>query len=156
MALVLDCCVTLAWFLKDERSAFADAAFDLVETTECWVPHLWRLEFPNALLMAERRKRIGREQRLEMLESAFQLALRTDQALPDMRTLSALADRRDLTLYDACYLELAARNGFALITLDKSLAAAASAEGVPVHAPALRGARRLKTTIGRDYKARAY
>ena len=135
MAVVFDCSVTLAWFLKDERTAFTDTAFELLETADCWVPFLWRLEFPNALLMAERRKRVGREQRLEILDNAAQLSLRTDVALPDIRSLSALADRRSLTVYDASYLELAARSGFDLITLDQALADAAAAEGVAVHSP---------------------
>jgi predicted nucleic acid-binding protein len=135
MAVVFDCSVTLAWFLKDERSSFSDAAFDLLETAECWVPFLWRLEFPNALLVAERRRRVGREQRLEMLDSAARLALRTDAALTDMRVLSALAERRALTVYDAAYVELASRNGFELVTLDRALADAAAAEGVAVQAP---------------------
>ena len=135
MAVVVDCPVTLAWFLKDERTAFTDAAFELLESAECWVPYLWRLEFPNALLMAERRRRVGREQRLEILDNAAQLSLRTDQTLPDIRTLSALADRRGLTVYDASYLELAARSNSDLITLDRNLAQAAAAEGVAVLAP---------------------
>lgn len=132
---VFDCSVTLAWFLKDERTAFTDAAFELLESGDCWVPYLWRLEFPNALLMAERKRRVGREQRLEILDNAAQLALRTDPSLPDIRTLSALADRCGLTVYDASYLELAARSGCELITLDRTLAQAAAAEGVAVQAP---------------------
>jgi predicted nucleic acid-binding protein len=135
MAVVFDCPVTLAWFLKDERTAFTDTAFELLESAECWVPYLWRLEFPNALLFAERKKRLGREQRLEILDNAAQLSLRTDHLLPDIRSLSALADRRGLTVYDASYLELAVRSGFDLITLDRQLAGAAAAEGVAVHHP---------------------
>lgn len=135
MAVVFDCSVTLAWFLKDERTPFTDTAFELLETEEAWVPYLWWLEFPNALLFAERKKRLGREQRLEILDNAAQLVLRTDPGLPDIRSLSALAERRGLTVYDASYLELALRSGFDLITLDRSLADAAAAEGVPVHAP---------------------
>lgn len=135
MAVVFDCSVTLAWFLRDERTAFTDTAFELLETAECWVPFLWRLEFPNALLFAERKKRIGREQRLEILDNAAQLSLRTDSALPDLRGLSALADRRGLTVYDASYLELALRAGLDLITLDRELADAAGAEGVAAHFP---------------------
>lgn len=135
MAVVFDCSVTLSWFLKDERTAFTDTAFELLETEECWVPYLWRLEFPNALLVAERKRRLGREQRLEILDNAAQLYLRTDHALPDIRSLSSLAERRGLTVYDASYLELAMRSAFDLITLDRDLAEAAAAEGVNVHAP---------------------
>jgi predicted nucleic acid-binding protein len=144
MAVVFDCSVTLAWFLKDERTAFTDSAFELLESAECWVPYLWRLEFPNALLFAERKKRVGREQRLEILDSAAQLLLRTDQVLPDVRSLSALAERRALTVYDASYLELALRSGLDLVTLDRDLADAATAEGVAVHYPGRSSAAELR------------
>ena len=135
MAVVFDCSVTLAWFLKDERTAFTDTAFELLEGAECWVPFVWRLEFANALLFAERKKRVGREQRMEILDNAAQLYLRCDATLADMRALSVLADRRGLTVYDASYLELATRLGYDLITLDRELAQAATAEGVVVHSP---------------------
>lgn len=151
MAVVFDCSVTLAWFLKDERTAFTDTAFELLETAECWVPFLWRLEFPNALLFAERKRRVGREQRLEILDNAAQLSLRADHVLPDIRSLSALADRRSLTVYDASYLELALRSGSDLITLDRDLADAATAEGVAVHYPG----RSTAAQVRRRYAAQA-
>jgi len=151
MAVVFDCSVTLAWFLQDERTAFTDTAFELLETAEGWVPYVWRLEFPNALLFAERKKRVGREQRLEILDNAAQLFLKTDQALPDIRSLSALAERRGLTVYDASYLELALRNGFGLVTLDRDLATAAAAERVTVHSPG----RSTAAQVRRRYAAQA-
>ena len=151
MAIVFDCSVTLAWFLEDERTVFTDSALDLLETNECWVPSLWRLEFPNALLMAERKARVGRGERLEILDNAAQLALKTDPAVPDMRAISALAERRGLTAYDAAYLELAARMKFDLFTLDRALAGAAAAEGVPVHAPG----RSSASQVRRRYAAKA-
>lgn len=151
MAVVFDCSVTLAWFLKDERTTFTDTAFELLETAEGWVPFIWRLEFPNALLFAERKKRIGREQRLEILDNAAQLYVRTDDVLVDMRSLSALAERRGLTVYDASYLELALRLGGDLITLDRDLADAAAAEGVAVHSPG----RSTAAQVRRRYAAQA-
>lgn len=151
MAVVFDCSMTLAWFLKDERTAFTDTAFELLETAECWVPFLWRLEFPNALLFAEKKKRVGREQRLEILDNAAQLFLRTDNVLPDIRSLSALAERRGLTVYDASYLELALRLGSDLITLDRDLADAAAVEGVAVHSPG----RSTATQVRRRYATQA-
>lgn len=151
MVVVYDCSVTLAWFLKDERTAFTDTAFELLETAEGWVPFVWRLEFPNALLFAERKKRIGREQRLEILDNAAQLYVRTDDVLVDMRSLSALAERRGLTVYDASYLELALRLSGDLITLDRELADAAAAEGVAVHSPG----RSTAAQVRRRYAAQA-
>ncbi len=85
-----------------------------------------------------------------MLDNAAQLFLRTDHALPDIRSLSALADRRGLTVYDASYLELAVRSGFDLITLDRDLADAAAAEGVAVHSPG----RSTAAQVRRRYAAR--
>jgi predicted nucleic acid-binding protein len=41
-----------------------------------------------------------------------------------------LAAGRDLTVYDACYLELALRSGLPLASLDRRLCEAASAAGV--------------------------
>lgn len=151
MAVVFDCSITLAWFLKDERTPFSDAAFDLLEGSECWVPSLWRLEFPNALLAAQRKGRLGRGQRLEILEQAAQLALRTDSSVADMQALGAIAERRGLTVYDAAYLELAQRMAFDLITLDKALGAAAAAEGLSVHLPGRSSAAQVR----RRYAAEA-
>jgi predicted nucleic acid-binding protein len=59
------------------------------------------------------------------------------QLLTDPETLDRLwtatldlADRSRLTLYDACYLELALRRGLPLATLDRDLAAAGQALGL--------------------------
>lgn len=135
MAAVVDASVTLPWFLDDERSAFTDAVFAAVGVAEYWVPAVWRLEFPNALLAAERKKRIDRQTRLEALDLAAALALRVDPAPIDMRAISALAERHGLSTYDAAYLELALRQGFELITLDRALALAGAAAGIAVQSP---------------------
>ena len=54
MGAVVDASVTLPWFLHDERTAFTDAVFAGLGQVEYWVPAVWRLEFPNTLLIAER------------------------------------------------------------------------------------------------------
>ena len=148
MAAVVDASVTLPWFLHDERTAFSDAVFASLGTVEYWVPAVWRLEFPNALLAAERKKRIDRQTRLEALDFASGLALRVDAAPIDMRSISTLAERRGLSTYDAVYLELALRQGFDLITLDRELADAAAAEGVAVHAPGRSSAAQVRRRYG--------
>lgn len=135
MPAVLDASVTLPWFLQDERTAFTDSVFAALGEDEFWVPAVWRLEFPNALLAAERKRRIDRQTRLEALEFASGLALRVDAAPIDMRAISNLAERHGLSTYDASYLELAARQGIGLITLDRALADAAAAAGIAVQSP---------------------
>jgi len=135
MPAVLDASVTLPWFLQDERTAFTDSVFAALGQDEFWVPAVWRLEFPNALLAAERKRRIDRQTRIEALEFASGLALRVDPAPIDMRSISTLAERHGLSTYDAAYLELAARQGIGLITLDRALADAAAAAGIAVQSP---------------------
>ena len=139
MAYVVDASVTLPWFLDDERTAFTESMLDAVNRVDYWAPSVWCLEIPNALLAAERKRRIDRTRRLEALDQASRLRIQVDPALPDMKAVSALAERRALSTYDAAYLELAMRRGFGLITLDRALAQAALAEGVPLEAPGRAG-----------------
>jgi predicted nucleic acid-binding protein len=140
MAFVVDASVTLPWFLEDERTPFTDSLLDAIDRVEYWAPYIWCLELPNALLVAERKRRISPSGRLEALDQASRLKIRLDPAIPDMRAVSALAERRDLSTYDAAYLELALRQGLGLITLDRVLGDAALAEGVPLEAPGRSGA----------------
>jgi predicted nucleic acid-binding protein len=144
MALVLDSSVCLSWFFPDERTSFTDAALELAAHEECWVPSVWRLEFPNALLVAERRRRLTRAERLQMLDEAARLSLRVDALVHDLRQISLLAEKHGLSTYDAAYLELALRLATPLITLDKELAAASASAGVTVYAPGRLGAAQLR------------
>ncbi len=144
MALVLDASISLSWFFPHERTGFTDAALELAAREECWVPALWRLEFPNALLAAERRRRLTRAERLQVLDEAARLRLRIDGHSHELRAISALAEQHNLSTYDAAYLELAARLDSALITLDRNLAAAGAAAGVVVHAPGRLSASQLR------------
>jgi len=140
VAFVVDASVTLPWFLVDERTAFTDSILESIHRVEYWAPSVWRLEIPNALLVAERKRRIDRSRRLEALEQASRLRIKIDADLPDMQAVSAVAERCQLSTYDAAYLELAMRLGFGLITLDRQLADAAVASGVPLQAPGRTGA----------------
>ena len=135
MAFVLDCSVTLPWFLEDERTGFTDSLLFAAKRTEYWVPGIWCLEFPNALLVAERRRRIERLRRIEALDQIPKLRIRIDAEPVDMKLVSAVAEKHDLSTYDAAYLELALRQSLGLITLDRDLADAATAEGISVQSP---------------------
>jgi predicted nucleic acid-binding protein len=140
MSLVVDCSVALPWFLEDERTRFTDDLLDAIDRSEYWAPSLWRIEMLNGLLMAERRRRINRSWRLESVAQVARLNVRIDPALPHVAAIDGLAERHGLSAYDAAYLELAKRHGFALATLDRELAQAAAAEGLAVHAPGRSGA----------------
>ena len=132
MSLVIHSSITLAWFFEDERSALADAALQQVTESGAVVPSLWRLEVANALQMAVRRQRIDvrfRDASIADLRS-LPIAIDPETDRHAWGTALILAERCQLTLYDAAYLELAQRVGFPLASLDQQLRAAATAIGV--------------------------
>jgi predicted nucleic acid-binding protein len=126
---VLDASVSACWALDDEEHTIADVALDRSDVEEIVVPSLWWFEIRNILIVAERRKRLTVATTDAFLRSIRRLKLSIDQA-PEEKDVILLARRHGLTVYDSGYLELALREGLALATLDKRLAAAAEAEGV--------------------------
>ncbi len=132
MSLVLDASLTLSWFFKDERTPGTDAVLTQVTETGAVVPALWRLEVANALQMAVRRGRIDAAFRDSALTQLSQLSIAAD---PDTdayawTVILQLADRFQLTLYDAAYLEVAQRRRLPLATLDRELRNASAALGI--------------------------
>ncbi len=134
MILVLDASLTLSWYFEDERTSAADAILDDVAASGAVVPSLWRAEVANGLQMAIRRQRIDAVFRRRALQHLELLPIAVDRETDTFVWSStlALADRFDLTIYDAAYLELAERRGLPLASLDKELNAAARALGVSV------------------------
>lgn len=131
---VLDASVAVAWLLDDEKEARADAALGQLETAVGLVPRFWHLEVRNALLGAERRRRIRVHEVDERLRTLAELPVRTDTE-PRIGTAFALARMHRLSMYDALYLELAERSDAPLATLDTALARAAGAAGLAVAGP---------------------
>ena len=131
---VLDASVAVAWLLDDEEEARAAAALGQLETEVGLVPQFWHLEVRNALLGAERRRRIRVHEVDERLRTLAELPVRTDTE-PRIGAAFALARTHRLSMYDAMYLELAERSEARLATLDKTLARAAGAAGLAVTEP---------------------
>ena len=84
--------------------------------------------------MAVRRRRISQDFRDELLANLRRLRVEVEASQRDLPWFTTVnyADRYELTIYDASYLEVAMRRQLPLATLDKKLAEAARAEGVPV------------------------
>jgi predicted nucleic acid-binding protein len=134
MSLVLDSSITLAWAYSNETTQPVTQIFDLLIQSGAWVPGLWRLEVANVLEMSVRRKRPDRTFRDATLADLAQLPIQVDLQT-DQQAWSAtlrLAERHQLTVYDAAYLELALRRNLPLATLDEELRRAAGAEKVQV------------------------
>jgi predicted nucleic acid-binding protein len=124
--------MALSWYFEDECSPAADALLDRVAEDGAVVPSLWRLEIANGLQIALRRGRINRALRDRSLAELGRMAITTD---PDTDSYAwtntlQLADRFQLTVYDAANLELAQRRALPLATLDKPLRAAAGTLGI--------------------------
>ena len=134
MTVVIDASLTLSWYFEDERKPAVDAVLYQETNGGAVVPSLWRLETGNGLQVAIRRKRIDAAFRDRALLDLARLPITIDPETDKQawRTTLQLADRFQLTLYDAAYLELAQRRGLPLATLDSALRAAAEALGVPL------------------------
>jgi predicted nucleic acid-binding protein len=127
VTLILDASLALAWCFQDEATPATDMVLDRVAEAGAVVPALWRLELANGLQVAVRRGRINAAYRDRSLADFAQLQIETDQET-DAHAWSVtlrLADRHELTLYDAAYLELAQRRRLPLATLDQGLRRAA-------------------------------
>ena len=134
MSLVLDSSVALAWFYADETTSAIREVFQLTKTGGAWVPSLWRLEVGNVLLMGIRR---GRHDLTFVQAALADLSLFPISVDPDTDSQAwagalHLAQRHQLTLCDAAYLELAHRRSLPLATLDMELRGAGRALGVPL------------------------
>ena len=132
MSFVLDCSVTVAWLFEDEATPAIDALQDQLKEKVALVPGHWRLEVGNVLAQAERRKRLTPAQTSAHLELLDRLPVATDAETDSraFREILSVARTEGLTTYDAAYLELAARRGVPLATLDRALARAARRVGV--------------------------
>jgi len=132
---VIDSSIALAWALPDETSKEADLVLDRILAGNIfWVPALWWYEMANALLMAQRRKRLTEADRMRLIELYRRLPIQTDMMLDSdiMVRFHSLAIEYNLSAYDTAYLELAQRKGLGLATVDRHLRSAAQKAGVKV------------------------
>lgn len=95
-------------------------------------PGIGTLEVTNVLLVAERRQRLRQAESANFLRllGSFAITVQPQRDLASLAPVLELARRHTLSSYDATYLELAAREGLALATLDERLMRAARGEGV--------------------------
>ena len=132
---VLDTSIALAWCFEEEKTPYTESILDqLSRDAKAHVPAIWPLEVANALLVAERRKRITVAQAIHFLERLGGFAITVDETrLPRVfEHLFSKAREWKLTSYDAAYLELALRKDLPLATLDDDLKKAAHDLGVPI------------------------
>lgn len=131
--LVVDGSVAVSWFLLDEESEYGQCVrARIIEAELVCAPSHWMLEVVNALLVAERRRRIATGAVNHAVGILRQLPIQMDAetfSQAGLQTLE-LARGHALSIYDAAYLELALRLGADLASLDEPLKAAARQRGV--------------------------
>ena len=138
---VLDNSVVMAWCFEDEEKGYAEAVLDSLEAGEAVVPAVWPLEVGNALLVAERKNRLGKADVIRFLALVSTLAIMVEQESPErmLKEIIALARDRHLSTYDASYLDLAMRLGLPLATQESSLLDAAKECRAPIYDPKAAG-----------------
>lgn len=123
MPFVLDSSVALAWVLPDEANPTLDLLCDRLANDVALVPPVWPLEIGNLLLVAVKRGLLKAREVSQLVTELRALPLEIDTASTEqaLESTLALAQKYDLTTYDASYLELAKRRDLPLATLDTRL-----------------------------------
>ena len=133
---VLDASVSVAWFVDQPTPALAiRVRQSLAGGQRAIVPALWHLEMANAFLVAERRGVLSAQdvhQSIGDIEQLLSSVIETRNDLAPVRQSTEMGRSFRLAAYDAVYLGLAQREGFALATLDQKLRAAAGQAGVAI------------------------
>ena len=131
MATVIDASVMVALLLRDDR--YGDSARRILEqldSDDLIVPRIFWYEIRNVLLKAKQNRRIEqRDFEACLIQLTDEISPAEDGRNDEARTLD-LAQRHNLTVYDASYLETAIRRRARLATFDKKLATAVSKEKI--------------------------
>ena len=131
---VVDASVILAWYDPREDNAYAEKILDALKENTAITPPLCCLEVNNVLRLFEKKKLITRLDLEKAAEFVDSLPILLDKNPLDfsMPLALSLSRKYDLTIYDACYLELAVRFNLPMATLDHSLIKAVKAVGLQI------------------------
>ena len=134
-AFVLDASVAISWCFPgdpSEDTPYSRRVLKELVANDAIVPEIWAFEIANNIFVSySKRKRISEQQITEYLSLLRALPIRVEpQSLWANVDLEPLARRQNIAAYDAAYLDLALRTGFALATSDEPLRKAAIAEGI--------------------------
>jgi predicted nucleic acid-binding protein len=136
-AFVADAAVAIGWVHPAQATKQTAAMLDAIaDGATLEVPALWPLEVANALIVLVRRRKLAQDERQLGLGWLRGLRMRIDHEMSALAfsRLSELAVTYHLSVYDAAYLELAARRSLVLGCKDSPLRAAARHAGVSLWA----------------------
>jgi predicted nucleic acid-binding protein len=130
---VADASVAIGWVHPAQATTETSAMLDAIEAGAVLeVPALWPLEVANALTVLVRRRKLTDEDRQIALGWLRGLPLKIDHEMASLAfsKLSELASSYQLSIYDAAYLDLAARRSLPLACSDGPLRKAAKQCGI--------------------------
>ena len=130
MKCVLDASMALSFVLADEFTVDSERALGSIATYGALVPALWEFEILNALRSAEKRGRITEAGIANALHGLEGLRIDIHREPINRPVVLALANRLDLSVYDASYAWVAMEANLPLATLDLKLSAAALSAGI--------------------------
>ncbi len=130
----MDASVALAWAFPDEASDYAEEVLVALNGLTIVVPALWTIEITNAVLVAERRKRVAQPEVRRFVELLRELTVVMDSqtVAESIRNILPLGREHGLSAYDAAYLDVAMRHDAPLATLDRVLRKAGRKAGVEI------------------------
>lgn len=118
---ILDASFFLSYLLPDEKSEqkiftqFKNGKLKLIE------PAIFSLEITNALRYAFNSNRISKKQLLKTI-NLFENLSNIDYVYDfNLSELTRLAIKKDLSIYDTCYLALQLKTNYPLYSLDEKL-----------------------------------
>jgi len=139
---VADASVAIAWVHPAQATSETEAMLDrLVAGDSLVVPALWPLEVANALTVLRRRRKLTPDEARNAIEIIRELPVVIDHeaAAIAFTRLVDLASKYELTIYDAAYIELAARRELPLASNDARMKQAAIRSGVDLWQSATSG-----------------
>jgi predicted nucleic acid-binding protein len=131
MRIVLDSSVILSGLLEDEQAALALQMFEKLQFSEIQgvIPLLCMTETANGLLMAYRRNRMDKKTLYHAIHVLEEMPFEVID-MPNVTKTTMLAEKHQLTFYDAVYVQIAIQEAISLATLDKALGQAARLEKI--------------------------
>ena len=132
--IVTDASLALAWCFPDEASEYADRILVALEGHAILVPALWSVEITNALLTAERRKRVKPPEirRFVELLDGLTVIIDSQSVAESVSNILPIAPEYGLSAYGAAYLDVAVRHGAPLATFDNALRKAGQKAGIEI------------------------
>ena len=131
MAFVVDTSVVIAWFIKNQATAYTNRLRERARRDALHAPAVLPLEIVNAVWQLQKRRRLSAHQVDEIIAKATRLKINIHAEPVPMQSLLAVARHQDLAAYDASFIELAQRLGLPLAAKDEILLTAARRTGVP-------------------------